>query len=202
MKKILLSFLLLFGSVLTLWSQKKLPEKIETKDGSIYIGEVVTETEDMVKIIIDKKSVVNIDKSTITFRGLETVKERNHIIYSELTNQYMFGLGLSYDYNFYRTENWLFGGTAGVGLVGAKAGGYAARRLNWQDLLKVEAGLSSSSFFLYSLTVVKGPYMEFGYRFQSDRRWFSWELSVGNIFDFDKTPLIVPYLITGIGVTF
>ena len=202
MKKALLSLILLVINVLTLAAQHKIQERIETNNGSIFVGEVVMETENLVKVVIGRQTVVNIEKTDIVSRTLENNKKKNHIISSEFSNYYIFALGLSYDYNAFRKENLLIGGTVSAGIVGFRAGGYAAYRLVWQDLLKAEVGYGTTVVPRFNITFLTGPYLELGYRFQRDDRWFFWEVNVGSIYDFSPYPAYHAYGGVGIGISF
>lgn len=203
MKKAILIFILLIISTLSLIAQYKAKERITTSDGNIYVGEVVTETDEMLKIVIDKQTIVNIDKANITARELLNNKIRNHTISGELSNYYLIGSALNYDVNLYRKDNYLIGGTLSAGILGMKVGSYGCYRLVWQDMLKAEVGFGATLPFIASgAGEFLGPYLEFGYRSQRDTRWFYWEISIGSIYDFSNTIDNFPYGSVGFGVSF
>lgn len=105
--------------------------------------------------------------------------KRNHTISIEATNYYLwFPAGLNYDVNLYRKNNFLLGGTASIGLIGAKLGVFAGFRQSWEDMIKVETGLGLTAGWGDGFV---GPYTEFGYRSQRDTRSFFWEVSAGYI---------------------
>ncbi|MFK7950044.1 MAG: hypothetical protein AB8G11_20810 [Saprospiraceae bacterium] len=203
MKKTTLVFILLIINTLSLIAQHKLEERIKTIDGNIYVGEVVMETEEIVKIIIDKQTIVNIDKSTIISRELANNRKRNHIISGEISNYYLLGSGLNYDINLYRRDNYIVGGTLSAGILGMKIGGFGGYRLVWEDILKAEVGLGVTLPWIGNApNTFSGPYVEFGYRSQRDIRWFYWEVSIGSIFDVANNSGNFPYGSVGIGVSF
>lgn len=199
MKRVLVVFILLIINTLSVFAQDKPEETIKTSDGNIYVGEVVMETEDYLKIVIGKRTIVNIQKSEIVSRTIETIKERNHTISAEVTNFYLLAIGLNYDINFYRKDYFVVGGTGSLGLAGMKIGGYGAYRLAWKDLVKAEVGLGIATEWLVGYT---GPYAEIAYRSQRDTRWFYCELSVGSILDVSNNNGVLPYGSFGIGVSF
>lgn len=202
-KKAILVFILLIISTLSVIAQHKADERIMTSDGNIYVGEVVTETDEIVKIIIDKQTIVNIKKSNIISRELANDKKRNHTISGEISNYYLLGSGLNYDINLYRKNNTIIGGTLSAGLIGIKLGGFGGYRLIWEDMLKAELGLGLSLPWIgTNLGTFSGPYVEFGYRSQRDSRWFYWETCVGSILDVTNSSGSFPYGSIGFGVTF
>lgn len=199
MKKIIFIFILLTINVLSLIAQDKPEETIKTSDGNIYVGEVVTETEEYVKIVIGKRTIINIDKSKIISRTIKNIKKRNHTISGELSNFYLLAVGVNYDINLYRRDYYVVGGTVSLGLAGVKLGGYGAYRLSWHDLIKGEIGLGIATQWLVGYA---GPYAEIGYRSQRDNRWFYWELSLGSILDVSNRNGVLPYGSLGLGVSF
>lgn len=174
-------------------------EKIRTSSGETYVGQVVIETADFVKIIIDKRDIVNIEKSKIILRENLDLKKRNHMISAELSNYYLMSFALNYDVNLYRYNDYVFGGSLSVGVAGIRAGSYAAYRLMWQDLLKAEIGFGSTAQWEDIFT---GPYAEIAYRYQRDSHWFYWEVSAGSILDIHKKYHALPYINIGVGLSF
>lgn len=203
MKRFICVFILLIISTLSLIAQQQAEERITTSDGNIYVGEVVMETEDMLKIVIDKQTIVKIDKSKIVSRELANDRKRNHTISGDLSTYYLFGLGLNYDVNLYRKDNYVVGGTLSAGILGMKVGGFGGYRLVWQDMLKAETGFGATIPWIGSTADdFLGPYLEFSYRSQRDTRWFYWEISIGSIYDFRNTIDNFAYGSLGLGVSF
>ncbi|NJN77436.1 MAG: hypothetical protein HC803_03175 [Saprospiraceae bacterium] len=134
---------------------------------------------------------------------MEAKEKRNHIISVEASNYHIwYPVGLNYDVNLYRKNDFLLGGTVSVGLISAKFGAYAGFRQSWGDMFKAEVGMGLTAGWDDGYV---GPYGEVAYRSQRDDRWFFWEIGGGyiyNAFEPNVPDVGLPYGFVGIGVSF
>jgi hypothetical protein len=181
--KSILIFILLIISNLTLFGQAKNSDFTQT-------------------ISIEQEENISIN-STSEAEKSNPERKRNHTISVEASSYNLwYPVGLNYDVNLYRKNDFLLGGTVSVGLISAKAGAYAGFRQSWGDMFKAEVGMDLTAGWGDGFI---GPYGEIAYRSQRDDRWFFWEVAGGyiyNTFEPNVTEVGLPYASVAIGVSF
>lgn len=173
--------------------------KIQTNDGNVYIGIVIEENDKTVKMLIGGKDIIQLQQSNILTKTRFVRRQKRHLLSFEASNAI---IGLNYDIDIYKKNNVSIGGTAGIGFYGFKTGIYAGFRQPWQDIFKVEVGLSQTEEWFNNFS---GNYLELAYRSQRENRWYFWEVNGGfliNIFDERNRVFGLPYGGIAVGVYF
>ena len=201
--KIFFVIILIINTLIS-FAQSETETKITTNDGNVYIGIIINETDDFVKMMIGGRDIIQIQQSNILTKTPFERRKRRHTISMNFSNYNWEShfVGLNYDFNFYQKTDLLIGGTVGITASGFQTGLYAGFRQSWQDILKVEVGMGASSGRFNNFS---GSYVELAYRSQRNNRWFYWEANAGflvNIFEKRNTIFGLPYGGIAVGVHF